>query len=363
LRRLALPIALLWVLAAAVSGLPATAQTFAGTFGSEGPAPTFGNADIVQSRDAPPNGTTSGAVQAILANPTNAQSIIIGSTNGGIWSTQNGGATWKPLTDTLPSLSIASLAYDSNSSSVLFAGIGVTDNGAVGGFQVNNRGGARTGVLESIDGGNSWTPLAASVQTALQGKSVVSVAGYGSGSSTTILAATYEPFAPTQSTGANAYGLYMSVNGGNFQLVNNGAPGSVLPVGAATSLVGQGTAANPYYVAITADTAANTGVFRSTDGGTTWVRVLTTSGVGGVAAPAGRLAVGPNGAVAVALFDQSSNKIIGLQLSQNTGTAWTPMTFPQVTPDGQANTNLSVAIDPNKTDIVYLAGAGLAGGR
>src|SRR5882757_3928226 len=265
LRRLALPLALLWVLAAAVSSLPATAQTFAGTFGSEGPAPTFGNADIVQSRDAPPNGTTSGAVQAILANPTNAQSIIIGSTNGRIRSTQNGGATWKPLTDTLPSLSIASLAYDTTASSVGFPGIGVTDNGAVGGFGVNNRCGARTGVLQSTDGGNSWTPLAAAVQTALVGKSVVGVAGYGAGGSTTILAATYEPQGAAQATGANGYGLYMSVNGGNFQLVNNGA--SVLPAGAATSLVGQGTGASPYYVAITADTTANSGVFRSADGG------------------------------------------------------------------------------------------------
>jgi autotransporter-associated beta strand protein len=369
--RQALPVAMLRVLAGgilaggilagAVSSLPAAAQTFAGAFGSEGPAPTFGKADIVQSRDAPPDGTTSGAVQAILANPANAQSIIIGSTNGGIWSTQNGGATWKPLTDTLPSLSIASLAYDSTASSVVFAGIGVTDNGAVGGFGVNNRGGARTGVLQSTDGGNSWTPLAASVQTALVGKSVVGVAGYGAGGSTTILAATYEPQGAAQATGANGYGLYMSVNGGNFQLVNNGA--SVLPAGAATSLVGQGTGASPYYVAITADTTANSGVFRSADGGLTWTRVLTTGGAGGV--PAARLAIAPNGAVAVALFDQSTTgptagKVTGVQLSQD-GTTWTPLNFPPVNSGSQASVNLSVAVDPNNTNIVYLAGDVLPG--
>jgi len=348
------------ILAGAVSSLPAAAQTFAGAFGSEGPAPTFGDANLVQSRDAPPNGTTSGAVQSILTNPTNAQSIIIGSTNGGIWSTQNGGTTWKPLTDTLPSLSIASLAYNSTASSVVFAGIGITDNGGVGGTDVNNRGGARTGVLESIDGGNSWTPLAASLQTALQGKSVVSVAGYGSGGSTTILAATYEPQGAAQATGANGYGLYMSVNGGNFQLVNTGGV-NVPPVGAATSLVGQGSAGNPYYVAITADTTANSGVFRSADGGATWTRVLTTGGAGGV--PAARLAIAPNGAVAVALFDQSTSgpsagKVTGVQLSQD-GTTWTALNFPQVNPGGQAGANLSIAVDPNNTNIVYLAGDGL----
>ena len=90
---------------------------------------------------------------------------------------------------------------------------------------------------------------------------MVSVAGYGSGANTTILAATYEVQGTAQSTGANGYGLYMSVNGGNFQRVNDGS--GVLPVGAATSLVGQGTAGNPYYVAITADTTASSGVFRS----------------------------------------------------------------------------------------------------
>jgi outer membrane autotransporter protein len=367
LKRRALPVALLWLLAAAVSSLPATAQTFAGAFGSEGPAPTFGNGVIVQSRDAPPDGTTSGAVQAILTNPTNPQSIIIGSTNGGIWSTQNGGTTWTPLTDNLPSLSIASLAYDSTNSKVLFAGIGITDNGNVGGTagigQVANRGGARTGILESTDGGNTWTPLTASMQTALEGKSVVSVAAYGSGSNLTILAATYEPQGATQATGAAGYGLYMSVNGGNFQLVNNGSAGTVLPVGAATSLVGQGTVANPYYVAITADTAASSGVFRSTNGGATWTQVLTTSGIAGVAAPGAHLAVGPNGSVAVALYDQSTDKVVALQLSQNSGAAWTPMSLPAVvTPDGQAAANLSVAIDPNNTNIVYLAGTGLRGG-
>ena len=230
-------LALVGLLAAPVWSLPATAQLYTGAFGSEGPAPTFGDGNITQSRDAPPNGTIAGAVQAILTNPTNANSIIIGSTNGGIWSTQNGGATWKPLTDNLPSLSIASLAYNSTSSSVLYAGIGITDNGSVGNSgDVATRGGARTGVLQSTNGGNTWMPLPASVQTALQGKSVVSVAGSG----TTILAATYEPQAPAQATGANLYGLYMSQNGGNFQLVNNGAPGTVLPVGAATSLVGSG---------------------------------------------------------------------------------------------------------------------------
>ena len=90
----------------------------------------------------------------------------------------------------------------------------------------------------------------------------------------------------------------------------------------------------------------------------TWTRVLTTGGAGG--APAGRLAIAPNGAVAVALFNQASGsatwgKMISVQLSQD-GTAWTSLNFPQVNLGGQASANLSVAVDPNNTNIVYLAG-------
>jgi hypothetical protein len=47
---------------------PAVAQTFI----PQGPAPGFGPSNMIGSRDAPPNGTDSGAVQAIAVDPTNA---------------------------------------------------------------------------------------------------------------------------------------------------------------------------------------------------------------------------------------------------------------------------------------------------
>jgi autotransporter-associated beta strand protein len=331
---------------------PAAAQQapFIQPFQSEGPAPSYGPADDAGSRDvAPGNGTTSGAIQAVLPDPTNAGTIFIGAVNGGVWVTHNAGASWTPLTDNQASLSIASLAYDSSNTQVIYAGIGITSNGAVGTATLANRGGARTGILESEDGGTTWNALSSTMQTALIGKSVIGVEANGA----TILAATAEPQDASQG-GAQGYGLYRSVSGGAFTLLGSS---SGLPSGAANSLVGGGTPARPYYVAINADDPANSGVYRSVNGGADWTLVRATG-----ANQIGRLATAPNGAVVVALYDprdgdasSTGGKIIGLSLSQD-GTTWKNLSVPNVTTGGQAATNLAIAIDPNNTSIVYVAG-------
>ena len=161
------------------------------TFIPQGPSPKFGAIDLVQSGDAPPNGTVGGAVQAILLDPAlGSQTMFIAGVNGGIWRTTDGGASWKALTDNQASLSIASLALDPTDATgkTLIAGIGITSNGGWNNFNVGNefgRGGARTGLLYSADGGNTWSALGAA---SLTGQSVIGVAAAGG----TILAATFE---------------------------------------------------------------------------------------------------------------------------------------------------------------------------
>jgi len=349
----------------------ASAQTVVtGAFKSEGPGPVYDGDNPTATAPS----TTSGSIQAILANPGNADGMIIGTTNGGLWSTANGGTSWTPLTDNAASLSIASLAYNSTNSSVIYAGIGQTDNGLAAG----QRGGARLGIMQSGDGGATWNALSAtqlgplSSANANGGLSVVGVAGYTQGGSTTILAATWEPWSARDSTGAKNYGLYESAGGGTFTLVNDGSPGN-MPKGAATSLVGQGTTANPYYVAITADTAASSGVFRSADGGQTWTQVLslgivtiTNDDGTKTLGLAGRLAAGPNNSVAVAVFNPyekgkgnpDAGKITALQWSQTGANgSWAASSdVPPVTGGGQGVINLTIAIDPTSSTTVYVAG-------
>jgi len=76
----------------------------------------LGDVSYLGNRDATPRlnpipATNGGAVSAILPHPTNSSVIWIGSVNGGVWKTEDGGINWRPLTDSLPSLSISHLSF------------------------------------------------------------------------------------------------------------------------------------------------------------------------------------------------------------------------------------------------------------
>ena len=361
------------------------------TFIPQGPSPKSGPIDIVQSGDAPPNGTVGGAVQAILLDPAlGPQTMFIGGVNGGIWRTIDGGASWKALTDNQASLSIGSLALDPTdpSGNTLIAGIGITSNGAWNNFNVGGaigRGGARTGLLYSSDGGNTWSALGAA---SLTGQSVIGVAAAGG----TILAATFEEQNPRQTTAASgAYGLYRSVTGGQSFSPVSGSGG--LPAGPVTALVADPQNAGncgtqnscTFYVSVTsASTPSATGVYISHNSGQSWSAVFTsaTAVSGGTNVITGattfqlvpKLAAGPNGSVAIAIAQLqpspsstdcvqpncNGQQLTGLYLSQNGGSSWSALKVPDTNKGVmQAAVNLAVAIDPTDTRIVYVTGDGI----
>lgn len=361
------------------------------TFIPQGPSPKFGPIDSVQSGDAPPNGTVAGAIQSILLDPAlGPQTMFIGGVNGGIWRTTNGGTTWTPLTDKQASPSIASLSLDPSdpTGKTLIAGVGITSNGGWNSFNVEGRGGARTGLLYSTDGGNSWSAMGGGPY--LTGQSVIGVAAVGS----TILAATFEEQATAQTTTSKgaAYGLYRSTNGGqSFTLVQ---PGNGLPAGPVTALVADpqnsgncGTQQScTFYASITsASTPTAAGVYVSHNSGQSWSAVFTsaTAVSGGTNIINGasnqmvpKLAAGPNGSVAIALAEMQpvpaggcpfadptcGPQLKGLYLSQNGGGSWSALKVPDTNLGVmQAQVNLAVAIDPSNTSIVYVTGDGIPG--
>ncbi|WP_421995843.1 autotransporter domain-containing protein [Reyranella sp.] len=327
------------VLGSLLGAASATAQTFVG----QGPGLSIGSSQAIQSNDAPPNGTVGAAIQAVLPHPTDPNTMYVGGTNGGVWVTHNGGASWTPLSDKQSSLSIASLAFDPTDASrnTLIAGVGITSNGLVGSGNVEGRGGQRIGVLYTTNGGSSWSELGGAT---LANKSIVGVAARGS----TLLAAAAEPHDT-----AAAGGLYRSVNGGSsFDLVS-GTRG--LASGPVSSLASDNANRDVFFAAV-----SSTGIYKSSNGGSDWNQVLAL-GANRIA----RVATGPNGAIAVGVYDSSSGsptsgQLVAIQHSRDGGATWTQLAVPDINAGRQASTDFAIAVDPNNPDIVYVAGDRIA---
>ena len=333
-------------------------------FVTQGPAPSFGPLDIVQSGDAPngTNGNVAGAVGPVVADPLDANILFIGTPGGGIWKTTNGGTTWTPLTDKQATLSIASLAFDPTDATrnTLIAGTGLTANGTVcsaGACFFTGSGGLRNGLLYSQDGGNTWTSLGAAT---LANQSVVGVAARGN----VLVAGTFE----ISGLGGDKRigGLYRSTDGGGGFTQISGA-GTGLPNGPVSSLVGDPNNPNRLYAAVTAPNAAgnaSTAIYVSNDNGATWTQKFGAAQSGGTIQNATqtviKIATGPGGAIAAGVVDLSTSKVTGLFWSGNSGTSWTPLPMP--TPplnnnsSPQAPVNFAIAIDPNNKNLVYVAG-------
>ncbi|NPA45624.1 MAG: T9SS type A sorting domain-containing protein [Chlorobi bacterium] len=96
-----------------------------------------------------------GRINVIAVDPNNAQVIYIGAPAGGLWKSTDGGQTWTPLTDQLPSLGVSAIAIDPNDSNTIYIGTGDDDAGVTPSF----------GVFKSTDGGQTWTHISASAQT------------------------------------------------------------------------------------------------------------------------------------------------------------------------------------------------------
>jgi hypothetical protein len=69
-----------------------------------------------------------GRIHSIAIHPTDPQRMYVGSPTCGIWKTTNGGASWAPVGDSLPTLALAVLAVDPVTPSRVYAiltGVGV----------------------------------------------------------------------------------------------------------------------------------------------------------------------------------------------------------------------------------------------
>ena len=88
-------------------------------------------------------GTVNGRATAVVVDPTDSNTIYLGTAQGGVWRSTNGGVSWTAIFDTAQSLAIGSIALAPSSPTTLYVGTGEANNSGdsffgVGVYRIDN---------------------------------------------------------------------------------------------------------------------------------------------------------------------------------------------------------------------------------
>jgi hypothetical protein len=251
-----------------------------------------------------------GRVVAVAVDPGDVRHLLAGG--GGVWESRDGGRTWEPRTDNLPTAAIGSVAFAPGDPRVAYAGTGQGEALAALGV----------GLLRSEDGGATWRALVAGE---LLGAGVCGLA--------------VDPGDPGRLLAATTAGLWASADGGRsweprlegrFWAVSAGTGGEVLAGG-------------------------EWGLRRSEDGGASWRPVSLEAAPDGLDRVA--VAHGPVGQVAYVFA--AGDGVGHLWRREHAGGEFLPVKPPPDLNSRRAWHSWACAADPGDPEVVWLGAAGL----
>jgi hypothetical protein len=169
-------------------------------------------------------GNIGGRIRTIVIDPADTNKLFIGSVSGGIWRSTNAGAAWTPVDDFMANLAVSTMVMDPNNSNIIYAGTGesfTADLTATEGETNLSNETRGDGVFKSTDGGTTWTQLASTdTSNAINCPAAGPTCPWSYVNRLTI--------SPNGSTilAANIGGIYRSTDGGtSWNLVTSGTRG------------------------------------------------------------------------------------------------------------------------------------------
>jgi photosystem II stability/assembly factor-like uncharacterized protein len=199
-----------------------------------------------------------GRTRAVAGVPSQPNLFYVAQVNGGVWRTTDYGHTWTPIFDDQPTGSVGAIAVALSNPNIIYVGSGEglhRPDLSVG-----------DGIYKSTDGGKSWTHLGLR-----DGQQIAQLAVDPKNADRLFVAVAGHPYGPNEERG-----IYRSTNGGRtfeqvlFKDENTGGadvqidPSNPETVYASLWEAREGPWENGSW------NGTGGGVFKSTDGGTTW---------------------------------------------------------------------------------------------
>ena len=275
-----------------------------------------------------PSGGGIGRINHVAFHPDHNDTIYAGAPSGGLWVSYDDGQSWATFTDELTNIGVSDLAIDPSNPDVMYLATGDRDAADTYSF----------GLLKSVDGGVTWASTGLS---------------FGLTNNYRIGRVVVDP----DSTNI----VYVATNGGIYRSTDAGANFSLEQSGL---FFGVHKATGDTVYATT--TGSTPRVFRSTDLGDTWT--LLSTGLPTSGKYRCELALSATPGTLYVVYGASDYGFGGLYKSTNGGTSWT---LQSSTPNimgwsntgtgtgGQAWYDLSIACDPNNENTIYVGGVNI----
>jgi photosystem II stability/assembly factor-like uncharacterized protein len=283
-----------------------------------------------------------GRTVAVTGVPQRPGVFYMAATDGGVWKTDDYGLVWKPIFDSAPTGSVGALAVAPSNPDILYVGSGeglLRPDLSVG-----------NGVYKSVDSGKTWTHLGLS-----DGQKIQALAVDPKNPDRFFVAVVGHPYGPNSERG-----VFRSLDGGkSFEKVlykdeNTGAIDVAFDPGNAQNVYASlWTARRPPWTSGGAITMGGGGLYKSTDGGSTWRELK-----GGLPTAADRL-----GRIGIGVAPSDPRRVYVIVEAQKGGGLYRSddggETFQKVNAEdrvtGRAQDFAGVTVDPKDAATLYVA--------
>jgi photosystem II stability/assembly factor-like uncharacterized protein len=261
--------------------------------------------------------TMSGRIAAVAAKVVGGKTLLyVGSASGGVWKSQDGGTTFKPVFDKQPVQSIGAIAIDPSNPSNVWVGTGEA--------WIRNSVSVGDGIYKSTDGGETWSNVGLP-----ESEHIVKIIVHPTSSAVVFACVPGKAWSDS-----NDRGLYKTADGGKtWSLVLKGGNPStgcssvtMDPKNPNVLIAGMWDFRRQGWTFRSGGDGPNapsgSGMYRSTDGGKTWASIASNKGL--APGPWGRVEVAYAPSDAKIVYALVESKASALYRSADGGTTWEP---------------------------------------